>query len=210
MVKLTEVLDTIMQVASALVSAHRAGIVHRDLKPENIMIRHDGYIKVLDFGLAKLTESPHVGSDPEAATLRVIKTDPGVVMGTVGYMAPEQVRGHKVDERADIWGLGVVLYEMVAGNTPFDGSTPNDVMASILRTEPLPLERFSPNAPIELRRILKKALRKDRAERYQTVMDLLIDLKSLRREIESWRAKWVLHAQGSQQRCHFAFSKPNW
>lgn len=184
-VELTEVLETIVQVASALVSAHRAGIVHRDLKPENIMIRHDGYVKVVDFGLAKLSESQHEGSDPEAATMQMIKTDPGVVMGTVGYMAPEQVRGQKVDERADIWGLGVVLYEMVAGNMPFDGATANDVMASILRTEPLPLERFAPNAPIELRRILKKTLRKETAERYQTVMDLLNDLKSLRREIES-------------------------
>ena len=184
-VEVTEVLDTIMQVASALVSAHQAGIVHRDLKPENIMIRPDGYVKVVDFGLAKLSESPRDVSDPEAATMRMIKTNPGVVLGTVAYMAPEQARGQKVDERADIWGLGVVLYEMVAGNTPFDGATANDIMASILRTEPLPLERFAPNAPAELSRILKKALRKDRAERYQTVMDLLNDLKSLRREIES-------------------------
>jgi serine/threonine protein kinase/Flp pilus assembly protein TadD len=185
MVELTEVLDTTVQVASALVAAHQAGIVHRDLKPENIMIRHDGYVKVLDFGLAKLCESQHRVSDPEAETMHMVKTEPGVVMGTVGYMAPEQVRGHEVDERSDIWALGVVIYEMVAGKTPFDGLTASDVMASILRTEPLPLERFSPNAPTELRRILKKALRKDRAERYQTVTDLLIDLKNLRREMDS-------------------------
>ncbi len=183
--ELPEVLDSVVQVASALAAAHQAGIVHRDIKPENIMIRHDGYVKVLDFGLAKLSESQHHVSDPEAETMHMIKTDPGVVMGTVSYMSPEQVRGREVDERADIWGLGVVIYEMVTGKAPFDGLTTSDVMASILRSEPLPLERFSLSVPAELRRILKKALRKDRAERYQTVKDLMLDLKNLRHEIES-------------------------
>lgn len=182
---LTEVLDTVVQVGSALAEAHQAGIVHRDIKPDNIMVRHDGYIKVLDFGLAKLSESQRIVSDPEAETVRMIKTDPGVVIGTVSYMSPEQVRGLEVDELTDIWGLGVVIYELLAGNTPFDGSTTSDVIASILRTEFLPLERIPPNVPTELLRILKKTLRKNKKERYQTAKDLVIDLKNLRREIES-------------------------
>jgi eukaryotic-like serine/threonine-protein kinase len=182
---LIEVLDDVVQVGSALVAAHQAGIVHRDIKPDNIMVRHDGYVKVLDFGLAKLSESQRMGSDPEAETVGMIKTDPGVVMGTVSYMSPEQVRGLEVDELTDIWGLGVVIYEMLAGNTPFEGSTTSDVIASILRTEPVPLERFSPSVPTELVRILRKALRKNKAERYQTAKDLVLDLKNLRREIEN-------------------------
>jgi eukaryotic-like serine/threonine-protein kinase len=182
--ELTEVLDAVVQVASALAAAHQAGIVHRDIKPDNIMVRHDGYVKVLDFGLAKLSESQRIVSDPEAETAGMIKTDPGVVMGTVSYMSPEQVRGLEVDELTDIWGLGVVIYEMLAGNTPFDGSTTSDVIASILRTEPLPLERFSPRVPTELLRILKKTLRKNKTERYQTAKDLVLDLRNLRREIE--------------------------
>jgi serine/threonine protein kinase/Flp pilus assembly protein TadD len=182
--ELTEVIDSVVQVGSALAAAHQAGIVHRDIKPDNIMVRHDGYVKVLDFGLAKLSESQRIVSDPEAETVGMIKTNPGMVMGTVSYMSPEQVRGLEVDELTDIWGLGVVIYEMLAGNTPFDGSTTSDVIASILKTEPLPLERFSPSVPTELLRILKKTLRKNKTERYQTAKDLVLDLKNLRREIE--------------------------
>ena len=182
---LPEVLDTVVQVGSALAAAHQAGIVHRDIKPENIMVRHDGYVKVLDFGLAKLTEYQRLISDPEAETIHAVKTEPGMVMGTVSYMSPEQARGLEVDERTDIWGLGVVIYEMVAGKAPFDGLTKSDVVASILKTEPLPLSRFSHGVPAELQRIVKKALRKDRGERYQTVKDLVLDLKNVRREIES-------------------------
>jgi len=184
-IELTEVLDTMVQAAAALAAAHQAGIVHRDIKPENIMVRHDGYVKVLDFGLAKLTEYQRLASDPEAETIHAIKTEPGRVMGTISYMSPEQTRGLEVDERSDIWGLGVVIYEMVAGKTPFDGLTKSDVIASILRTEPSPLTRFSQGVPAELQRIVKKTLRKNRAERYQTVKDLVLDLKNLRREIES-------------------------
>lgn len=138
-IDLTEVVDTMVQVASALVAAHQAGIVHRDIKPENIMIRHDGYVKVLDFGLAKLTEDQRIISDPEAETIQVMKTKPGMVMGTVNYMSPEQTRGLEVDERSDIWSVGVVIYEMVTGKAPFDGITKSDVLASILKTDPLPL-----------------------------------------------------------------------
>jgi serine/threonine protein kinase/Flp pilus assembly protein TadD len=180
----SEVLDTALQVASALDAAHQSGIVHRDIKPENIMIRKDGYVKVLDFGLAKLTESHGLDPQPEAETIRLVKTEPGVVVGTVSYMSPEQLRGSSVDGRTDIWSLGVVLYELVTRTTPFDGLTRNDVIASILKTEPLPLSRLAPSVPAELQRIVRKALRKNRDERCQTAHELVLDLKTLRREID--------------------------
>src|SRR5437588_618555 len=178
--KLEEALDVAAQVASALAAAHQAGIVHRDIKPENIMIRHDGFVKVLDFGLVKLTEKG--ATDSEASTL--VNTDAGVVMGTARYMSPEQARGKKVDARTDIWSLGVVTYEMVTGHAPFEGGTPSDVLSLILQREPAPLVRYAPEVPTELERIIRKALHKDREERYQTVKDFLIDLKNLRRELQ--------------------------
>ncbi|MDQ6653892.1 MAG: serine/threonine-protein kinase [Acidobacteriota bacterium] len=180
LINLEEALDVAAQVASALAAAHKAGIIHRDIKPDNIMIRDDGFVKVLDFGLVKLTEKP--AADSEGATL--VNTDAGVVMGTAHYMSPEQARGLEVDARTDIWSLGVVLYEMVTGHTPFEGGTPSDVLSLILQREPAPLARYSPEVPTELERIIRKALHKDREERYQTVKDLLIDLKNLRRELE--------------------------
>lgn len=180
--KLRETLDATIQVASALSVAHQAHIVHRDIKPENIMVRTDGYVKVLDFGLAKLAE-PKAG-DTTAPTLPKVETGPGVVMGTLSYMSPEQARGLAADARTDIWSLGVVLYEMVAGRQPFEGETASDVMALILQKEPLPLVHYSPEIPAELERIVRKALRKEREERYQTVKDLLIDLRDLRKELE--------------------------
>jgi serine/threonine protein kinase len=180
--KLREVLDVAIQVASALSVAHQAHIVHRDIKPENIMVRPDGYVKVLDFGLAKLAEAKP--GDTTAPTLPKVETGPGVVMGTVSYMSPEQARGLSADARTDIWSLGVVLYEMVAGRQPFQAETASDVMALILQKEPLPLARSSPEVPVELERIVRKALSKDKEERYQTAKDLLIDLRNLRRELE--------------------------
>src|SRR5256884_3403466 len=180
LIKLEEALDVAVQVASALSAAHAAGIVHRDIKPENIMIRHDGFVKVLDFGLVKLTEKG--ATDSEASTL--VNTDAGVVMGTARYMSPEQARGKKVDARTDIWSLGVVLYELVAGRLPFEGGTPSDVLSLILQREPAPLVRYAPEVPTELERIIRKALRKDKEERYQTIKDLLIDLRNLRKELE--------------------------
>ena len=181
-----ETFDIAMQVAGALSVAHAAGIVHRDIKPENIMLRKDGYVKVLDFGLAKLTGNfpEWQPSDPEAPTAQVVNTDPGVVMGTVHYMSPEQARGLDVDGRADVWSLGVVLYEMFAGRPPFDGETGNDVIASILEKEPPPLSRFAREIPPEFQRIVNKALAKDREERYQTIKDLLIDLRNLKRQMD--------------------------
>jgi eukaryotic-like serine/threonine-protein kinase len=180
LIKLEEALDVAVQVASALAAAHKGGIIHRDIKPENIMIRDDGFVKVLDFGLVKLTEKR--ATDSEASTL--VNTDAGVVMGTARYMSPEQARGLEVDARTDIWSLGVVLYEMVAGRAPFEGGTPSDVLSLILQREPVPLVRYSPEVPTELERIVRKALHKDREERYQTVKDFLIDLKNLRQELQ--------------------------
>jgi serine/threonine protein kinase/Tfp pilus assembly protein PilF len=182
--KIGEALDAAIQVASALFAAHAAGIVHRDIKLENVMLRRDGYVKVLDFGLAKLTETKSEPFNSEGET-RVIelKTSPGMVMGTVAYMSPEQARGLPVDVRTDIWSLGVVLYEMVAGQRPFDGATPTDVIISLAEREPAPLATWAPEAPIQLERIVKKALAKDREDRYQSAEDMLVDLKDLRQEL---------------------------
>jgi eukaryotic-like serine/threonine-protein kinase len=184
--KLGEVLDVAAQVASALSAAHAAGIVHRDIKPENIMLRRDGIVKVLDFGLAKLTERPPPDSvDTEAQTRAVVNTDTGMVMGTALYMSPEQARGLQVDARTDIFSLGVLVYEMVAGRLPFEGSNTNEILASILSDkEAQPLARYSREVPAELERIVWKALRKNREERYQTIKDLLLDLKSLKHRLE--------------------------
>jgi len=175
--EISPALDVSLQVASALAAAHEAGIVHRDIKPENIMLRGDGLVKVLDFGLAKLTEAPTPSVSEEASTAVMLSTEAGVVMGTAGYMSPEQARGQKVDARSDIFSLGVVLYEMITGRAPFEGATSSDVIAAILKTEPPPLGHYLPEAPAGLERIVQKALRKDREERYQTIKDLLVDLK---------------------------------
>ena len=182
--KLSEVLDVTAQIANALSAAHAARIAHRDIKPENVMLRRDGIVKVLDFGLAKLTETSAPGIDTQAATRPLIQTEPGRVMGTVAYMSPEQVRGLELDARTDIWSLGVVLYEMLAGQAPFAGETSSHISVSILEKEAEPLGRFAPQAPAELQRIVRKTLAKDRDDRYQTARDLLIDLKTLRRELE--------------------------
>ena len=184
--KLGEVLDVAAQIASALSAAHAAGIIHRDIKPENVMLRRDGIVKVLDFGLAKLTErSPPDSVDTEAPTRAVVNTDPGKVMGTAIYMSPEQARGLQVDTRTDIFSLGVLIYETIAGRLPFEGSNTNEILASILSDkEPSPLARYAREVPAELERIVSKALRKNRNERYQTIKDLLLDLKSLKQELE--------------------------
>ncbi len=179
--KLDEALDVAMQIASALSAAHIAGIVHRDIKPENIILRRDGYAKILDFGLAKLTEPQ--AEDAEAETRRLINTSPGMIMGTASYMSPEQARGLQVDERTDLWSLGVLLYEMVSGQQPFTGPTLTDVIVAIVEREPVPLTEHSAEVPAQLERIVRKVLAKDRDQRYQTAKDLLIDLKSLRHDL---------------------------
>src|SRR3989440_1087841 len=184
-IKPGEVLDVAAQIASALSAAHAAGIVHRDIKPENIMMRADGIVKVLDFGLAKLTERlPPDSVDAEAATKALVQTEPGVVLGTTAYMSPEQARGLAVDARTDIFSLGVVIYELVAGRAPFGGATRSDLIAALLEREPPPLARFAPEIPAELERIVMKALTKDPEERFQTAKDLLIDLKRLKQRLD--------------------------
>ncbi len=180
---LSEALNIAIQVADALSAAHKAGIIHRDIKPENIMLRPDGYVKVLDFGLAKLSEQASPAVAAEAPTIQV-RTGSGIVIGTAGYMSPEQARGLGVDNRSDIFSLGAVIYEMIARRKPFEGDTPSDILASILKTEPPPLSRAVPGVPSELARIVTKALRKDREERYQVVKDLWLDLKALKQELE--------------------------
>jgi tetratricopeptide (TPR) repeat protein len=157
--------------------------VHRDIKPENVMVRRDGYVKVLDFGLAKLTEPSLPAPDTRASTATGISTRSGMVMGTPRYMSPEQARGEKVDARSDIFSLGSVFYEMVTGRAPFPGVTRNDSIAAVLKDEPPPVAGYVPDAPRELGRIVGKALRKDREGRYQTVKDLLNDLKDLKQEL---------------------------
>jgi serine/threonine protein kinase/Tfp pilus assembly protein PilF len=184
---LREALDISIQVATALATAHAEGIIHRDIKPENVMLRADGYVKVLDFGLAKFIEKRLLGfssSDPDAETQDFVNTHPGAVMGTISYMSPEQARGTDVDARSDIFSLGILLYEMLTGRQPFDGSTASDVIISILQKKPKPIARFSQDVPIEIERIVEKALSKNREERYQTIKDMLIDLKRLKRGLE--------------------------
>jgi serine/threonine protein kinase len=180
---LAETLNIATQVADALSAAHKAGIIHRDIKPENIMLRPDGYVKVLDFGLAKLSEQASPVVAAEAPTIQV-RTGSGIVIGTAGYMSPEQARGLSVDHRSDIFSLGAVIYEMLARRKPFEGETPSDTMAAILKSEPPPLARVAPGVPSELIRIVNKSLRKDREERYQVVKDLWLDLKALRQDLE--------------------------
>ncbi|MBS1813187.1 MAG: protein kinase [Acidobacteria bacterium] len=176
---LNEAIDIAVQTAQALAAAHEAHIIHRDIKPENVMLRKDGYVKVLDFGLAKLTETV-VNDETRSATLT---TEQGRVMGTVAYMSPEQLRAQTVDERTDVWSLGIVLFEMAAGVRPFAGATTSAVIAAILEQTPLSMDE-AVALPTELQRILSKALHKQRAERYQTSQELLQDLKALRDDWE--------------------------
>jgi serine/threonine protein kinase/tetratricopeptide (TPR) repeat protein len=181
---LDEAIDVAIQVATALAAAHQAGIVHRDIKPENIMLRPDGYVKVLDFGIAKLAEQEVPATIGEEEALLLVETNMGSIMGTVRYMSPEQARGAPVDKSTDIWSLGVVLYEMAAGRAPFTGDTPGEVMASILGTEPPSLTSPIAKAPAELQQIVSKALSKGREKRYQNAQEVLEALKSVRRGME--------------------------
>src|SRR5437899_1808509 len=179
-----EAIDVAIQVASALAVAHETGIVHRDIKPENIMLRPDGYVKVLDFGIAKLAEQEVPVTLAEDEALLLVETNLGSILGTVRYMSPEQARGAPVDKGTDIWSLGVVLYEMVTGHAPFAGDTPGETMSSILEVEPPPLTSYVAHTPAELQQIISKTLRKEREERYQSAHELLEALQSLRRSME--------------------------
>ncbi|MBV8855410.1 MAG: protein kinase [Acidobacteria bacterium] len=179
----SEALDIAAQIASALRAAHEAGIVHRDVKPENVMLRPDGYVKVLDFGIAKL--APRRTAEDNGQNGSTVKTTPGLIMGTDRYMSPEQARGQEVDARADVWSLGCVLYEMLAGAPPFTGETASDVVAAVLKTEPAPLPQVARGTPGELQRIVRKCLEKDREGRYPSAEELFTDLRRLQKRLEA-------------------------
>ena len=181
-ISVSKAMNIAVEVATALSSAHASGIIHRDIKPENIMLRPDGYVKVLDFGLAKLTE--HVPEPGNANTVAInVHTETGMLMGTVKYMSPEQLRDTKVDERTDIWSLGVVLYEMLTGSTPFEAPTTNETVAAILAPQRSPL-KFPDGIPKQLQDIVSKALEKEREDRYQTVAKFATDLNRLRARLQ--------------------------
>ena len=183
--KLVEILDIAIQIASALVAAHAAGIVHRDIKPDNIMVRTDGLVKLLDFGLAKLMERGEFSSGPEETTVALVNTEPGTMLGTVTYMSPEQAAGRDVDARSDIWSLGVVLYEMVTMHTPFEGASKSHIIVAITDHEPLPVTQLAPDVPQPLEWIIGEALTKDREERTQTAKEMLGKLRRLKQRLES-------------------------
>ncbi len=183
--KLIDILDLAIQIVAALNAAHEAGVTHRDLKPENVMVRRDQIVKVLDFGLAKLAAPlPDLQIDSEAGTKVFVQTEPGLVMGTVSYMSPEQSIGTGIDQRTDIWSFGVLLYEMLAGCVPFQGKDIHRQIIAIQESEPAPLATLVEGVPDRLEEIVTKCLAKNKDERYQTAKDLLIDLRNLRRKLD--------------------------
>ncbi len=182
--KLSETLDIAVQAVSALQAAHQANIIHRDIKPENIMLRPDGYVKLLDFGLAKLTQNESETGELEGPTRSLFETQPGLVMGTIAYMSPEQARAQRLDGRTDIFSLGVVLYEMIAGERPFSGSTTSDVIASLLTQEPARLSQRLSSVPGELEQVVARMLAKDIEQRYPNAQELLADLKRIKARVE--------------------------
>jgi serine/threonine protein kinase len=200
---LKKLLEYMSQVADGLGKAHAAGIVHRDLKPENVMITQDGYAKILDFGLAKLVEpiepapASRGSSDfAEAATAVMARTQAGMVMGTVGYMSPEQVQGKPVDQRSDIFSFGCILYEVATAKKPFEGDSLIDSLHKIIYASVSPIGELNPSAPAELQRIIRKGLAKDPGDRYQSVKDLAIDLRELIREYDLLPAASVSYSAG--------------
>jgi serine/threonine protein kinase len=197
-IKLDEALDIATQVASALTAAHAAGIVHRDIKPENIMIRPDGYVKVLDFGLAKLVDQNKSVIDLEEPIGRQNQTGSGLILGTVNYMSPEQAKGERIDERTDIFSLGTVIYEILSGRTPFAGDSNLETLANLINAAPKPRSSIAANVPSQWQRIVSKTLCKNKNERYQTMQALLADLRDLRENPmlqKDWERSQSLNAQ---------------
>ena len=190
--RLLESIDIAIQIASALVAAHAAGIVHRDIKPENIIVRGDGLVKVLDFGLAKLTEKQDSSSSPEATTIALVNTEPGAVLGTVAYMSPEQAHGLDVDARSDIWSLGIVLFEMLTSRVPFHGPSKSHTIVAITDQEAPRVTQLAPDVPEPLEWIIGEALAKDRDERCQTAKEMFGKLKRVKQRIESGSTKMSL------------------
>src|SRR5262245_16144607 len=180
--KVSEIVDIGSQIADALDEAHGKGITHRDIKPANVMITPRGQVKVLDFGLAKMTRALQPISNDISTQA---KTEPGMVMGTVPYMSPEQALGREVDHRSDLFSLGVALYEMATGRLPFAGANSSETLDRILHAQPEAMARFNYDAPAELERIVLKCLEKDREQRYQSARELLVDLKNLKRDSDS-------------------------
>ncbi|HZE70935.1 MAG TPA: protein kinase [Pyrinomonadaceae bacterium] len=176
---LKSTLQIALQVTSALDAAHRAGIVHRDIKPDNVMVRHDGIVKVLDFGLVKLSATDSSEVDREGETKMQVKTRVGMIMGTVAYMSPEQARGQETDARTDIWSFGCVLYEMLTRQQPFQGETMTDVLANIIHREPASILAHRKDTPAELDRIIAKTVCKNKDERYQSAKEMFDDLQQL-------------------------------
>jgi serine/threonine protein kinase/tetratricopeptide (TPR) repeat protein len=187
--EIAESVEIATQIAVALQAAHELGITHRDIKPENVMLRNDGYVKVLDFGLAKpmklqvKEEYAIEVSDLPPAVRNPQLTNPGVLMGTVAYMSPEQARGYEVDARSDVFSLGILLYELIAGRPPFDGETSSDVIAAILTAHPIPVSQRVPELPVELSHIIDKCLRKEREDRYPSMRGFLDDLRRIRQRL---------------------------
>jgi serine/threonine protein kinase len=180
---LTEAVDIALQVASALSFSHLHGIIHRDIKPDNIMLGPGGNVKVLDFGLAKVTDRGAHEVDQEWASDDIHRTDPGSVVGTLAYMSPDQAKAEPPDARSDLWSLGVVLYELITGRRPFTGTTSTALLYQILHEDPPPLALYARAVPVELQRIVTKALTKDPSRRYQSAEDFLADLKRVRKSL---------------------------
>ncbi len=191
-----EVMTYAVQISAALGAAHAVGIVHRDLKPANILVTERGLVKLLDFGLAKLTEAAP-GTDSAITVTAPVRTEPGLIVGTVAYMSPEQAEGKKVDARSDIFSFGVVLYEMVTGRRPFIGETGPSTLAAILAREPEPPSSLVSEVPFELERIVLRCLRKDPQRRWQAMADLTVALQDLKEEVESGKVSAVAAAPAS-------------
>src|SRR5260370_9950026 len=210
---LSETLEIAIQIGSALQAAHEAGIIHRDIKPDNVMIRADGYVKVLDFGLAKLSEPGAIPtgsiSDPEAQTKMQLQTQAGMIMGTVAYMSPEQARGQEVDKRTDVWSFGCDLYEMLTRQQPFRGETTADALANIIYREPVPLLTLRQDATSELERIVNRMLSKNREDRYASANLLVADLKQLQKRLafEADKERTTLTNMGSEKTTHIILTQ---